>query len=98
MLLRIKSLFLVLCFTLLGISVSGAQQNATPANNPNIARIQQLKQEIQGLQKQTGPLYAQIQQLVGQIKTIKEQLRPLEQTMRADRQEISSLVEKRGKN
>ena len=93
----IKGILLVLCFLVIGISVAGAQQS-TPGNNPNIARIEQLKQEIQGLQKQVGPLYSQIKQLVSQIKSIKEQIHPLEEKMKSDREQIRSLVENHGGN
>ena len=85
------AIIVVLCITTAGISKVYALQSPQ-GNNPNIARIQQLKQEMQGLQKQAIPLYAQIQQLMNQIKELKEQIRPLEETMKADTQKIQSLV------
>jgi peptidoglycan hydrolase CwlO-like protein len=92
-----KVLFLILCITAAGISAAGAA--STPiVNNPNIARIQQLKQEMQGLQKQLIPLYSQVQVLMTQINAIKAQIHPLEGQMKADRDQMQSLVGKYGKN
>jgi len=86
-------MILILSFAAGGISFAKTDQKPL-ANNPNIARIQQLKQEIQDKQKQLAPIYAQIQQLMNQIKALKEQSGPLEATLKSDRSQLQSLAGK----
>lgn len=86
-------MILVLGFTAGGISFAATDQKPL-ANNPNIARIQQLRQEVLDKQKQLAPLYAQVQQLMNQIKALKAQTAPLEETIKSDRSQILSLAAK----
>jgi uncharacterized protein YlxW (UPF0749 family) len=59
-------------------------QQTPPKENPNRARIQQLRQEMQALRQQLEPLRAQ-------VRALREKMRPIEEKLKADREEMRDL-------
>ena len=86
----LKVLFLCVCITFVITIKVGAQQ--IPQNdNPNKAKIEQLRGEMKGLQQQLAPLHVQMQQLMAQVKALREKMRPIVEKMKTTRQQLRAL-------
>jgi peptidoglycan hydrolase CwlO-like protein len=83
-------MILSLCITSLITFRADAQQN-TPRENPNRAKIQQLRQDMQALRQQLEPLRSQMQQLMAQVRALREQMRPIQEKLKADREQMRAL-------
>lgn len=86
----LRIMILSLCITSVIMFRADAQQN-TPGENPNGAKIQQLKQEMQALREKLEPLRAQ-------VRALREQMRPIEEKLRADREQMRALHGERGEH
>ena len=87
---RLKVCMLFLCITSVVTTQIWAQPTP-PKDNPNKAKIEQLRAEMKELQQQLAPLHVQMQQLMVQVKALREKMRPIVEKMKTTRQQLRAL-------
>lgn len=78
------------CFIFI-LMLSARADQIKPRTNPNQSKIQELRHNIEALQKQYDTLHEQMKQWMVRFKSLREQMKTVKEAMKADNDQLQAL-------